>query len=61
MSNRMLLTLSDAASLLSINRNTLSRIIKDRKLPIVKLPGQSRPKIHYSDLEKLIEERKVFG
>jgi hypothetical protein len=25
------------------------------------LPKQTRAKIHFSDLEKLIEERKVFG
>lgn len=61
MTNRLLFTISDAAELLSISRKTLGEMVKSKKLPIVKLPGQSRPKIHFADLEKLIEERKVFG
>lgn len=56
MTNRLLFTISDAAELLSISRKTLGEMVKSKKLP-----GQSRPKIHFADLEKLIEERKVFG
>ena len=60
MSDRMLLTYTDAAKLLSISRTTLSGLVKDKYLEVVLIPHQSRPKIHYETLVKFIEERKTY-
>jgi len=53
-----LLSISYAAKLSGLSRNSLAYFIKYKKLPVVKLPGYNRIKIHYNDLIDFINNNK---
>lgn len=53
-----LLSISLASKIAGIGRNTLAYLIKHNKLPVVKLPGYNRVKIHYNDLIDFINHNK---
>ena len=53
-----LLSISYAAKLSGLGRNSLAYFIKHKKLPVVKLPGYNRIKIHYNDLIDFINSNK---
>lgn len=55
-----LLSISEAARFLGIGRNNITDLINSKKIPIVKLPGYSRAKIHLIDLISLIEDNKFI-
>lgn len=58
----VLLSIDKAAKLSGLGRNNLAYLIKYHKLPVVKLPGYNRIKIHYDDLINFIENNKcIYG
>jgi hypothetical protein len=54
----VLLSIDKAAKISGLGRNNLAYLIKYHKLPVVKLPGYNRIKIHYDDLINFIENNK---
>lgn len=54
-----LLKLREVREILSVHKNTLSAYIKNRKLPVVIMPGGAK-RVDESDLMAFIESRK-FG
>lgn len=50
-----LLTINEAVDLIKISKTTLYEMVKDGRLPSVKLPGVRRVFIRRSDLEALIK------
>lgn len=58
----VLLSIDKAAKISGLGRNNLAYLIKHCKLPVVKLPGYNRIKIHFNDLMEFIENNKcVFS
>jgi len=55
-----LLSIDKAAKISGLGRNNLAYLIKYHKLPVVKLPGYNRIKIHYDDLINFIENNKCI-
>lgn len=55
-----LLSIDKAAKISGLGRNNLAYLIKYHKLPVVKLPGYNRIKIHYDDLIQFIENNKCI-
>jgi len=55
-----LLSISQASKISGLGRNNIAFIIKQRKLPIVKIPGYNRIKIHYDDLIEFINNNKYL-
>lgn len=58
-SDRLLVTKKEAARLLSISRNRIKDFVDCKMLDTVRLPGQKRDLIAVSDLQNLIEERRI--
>lgn len=56
----ILLSIDKAAKISGLGRNNLAYLIKYHKLPVVKLPGYNRIKIHYDDLMNFIENNKCI-
>ncbi len=57
MENRELLTTGEAANYLKLNRRTLYRLLRGRKIPALRLGGQWR--FRKEDLDEWLEARKV--
>jgi excisionase family DNA binding protein len=57
MSDSNLLTIAEAVDLLKISKTTIYDMVKDGRLPSVKLPGVRRVFVRRSDLEGLINEK----
>ncbi|MCX7875064.1 MAG: helix-turn-helix domain-containing protein [Melioribacteraceae bacterium] len=55
-----LLSIHQAAKITGIGRNNLAFLIKHCNMPVVKIPGYSRIKIHYSDLLEFINSNKFL-
>lgn len=56
----VLLSIEKASKISGLGRNNLAYLIKHHKLPVVKLPGYNRIKIHYDDLIDFIENNKCI-
>jgi excisionase family DNA binding protein len=50
------LTLRETADMLQLSTRTLQRLLKDKKLPAVKIGSQCR--VHESDLTKFIDHQQ---
>lgn len=55
-----LLSINQAAKLSGLGRNNLAFIIKQKQMPVVKIPGYNRIKIHYADLLEFINNNKFL-
>lgn len=55
-----LLSINQAAKISGLGRNNLAFIIKQKYLPVVKIPGYNRIKIHYNDLLDFINNHKYL-
>ena len=55
-----LLSIHQAAKISGLGRNNLAFIIKQKYLPVVKIPGYNRIKIHYNDLIEFINNHKYL-
>ena len=57
MTSSDLLTIAEAVDLLKISKSSIYEMVKDGRIPSVKLPGVRRVFIRRSDLEVLINEK----
>jgi hypothetical protein len=55
-----LLSIHKAAKVSGLGRNNLAFLIRHEKLPVVKIPGYNRIKIHYNDLVDFINNSKFI-
>lgn len=55
-----LLSISQASKYSGLGRNNIAYLIKNSFLPIVKLPGYNRIKIHRDDIINLINSSKLI-
>lgn len=55
-----LLSIQQAAKVAGLGRNNLACFIKKALLPVVKLPGYNRIKIHRDDILNFINEHKYI-
>ncbi|MEM2139136.1 MAG: hypothetical protein ACOYU5_12585 [Stygiobacter sp.] len=55
-----LLSIHQAAKITGLGRNNLAYLIKHCNMPVVKIPGYSRIKIHYDDLIEFINSNKFL-
>lgn len=59
--DKLLVTRKEAGRLLSISRNTITKLLNEKHLSTVLLPGSKRELIDVEELKKLINERKVYA
>jgi hypothetical protein len=55
-----LLSIDRAAKISGLGRNNLAHLIRCQKIPVVKIPGYNRIKIHYNDLVDFINNNKFI-
>lgn len=55
-----LLSITEASKIAGLGRNNLTFLIRNSYLPVVKLPGYNRFKIHRDDIINLINSSKLI-